>query len=249
MSQTSQNSTGYRAFTATAAAIAAHIRVTQNSAGLILAAGATENWIGTVEEPVAASGIGTVRLRNSPGTHQFVASAAITCGAQIYPTASGKVDDASAGGAPAMGFLACEAAGTDGDVIECAPYAGGLVSVAETLMIFPINLASVADGDVFTAIPLTFAGTFTQVEFRTTVVASTGGKATTLNLEINTTNLTGGAIALTTANQDTVGGIIAGTAITAANTFAAGDTFSVEASSTTAFAQGAGLLIIHVVAS
>lgn len=249
MAHTSQNTSGFKAFTATAVALAAFVRVKVDSNGLISVAGANDDWIGTTQMPIAASGAGTVRLRNSQGTHQFVASAAITAGAQLYPTASGKVDDAAAGGASALSFVALEAATADNDVIEAAPSAGGAVAGQESTLQFPINLASVADGDVVTGYPLTFAGTITQVEFRTTVVASTASKATTLNLEINTTNLTGGVVSLTTANQNAVGGVVAGTAVTAANTFTAGQTLSVEASSTTAFVEGAGILIVHYVAT
>ena len=148
-----------------------------------------------------------------------------------------------------MPWVALEAATANNDVISAAPYAGGLVSGVESIIQFPFNLAAIADGDLVTNLPLTFAGTITQVEFRVTTLVSTGAKATTLNLEINTTNLTGGAVALTSANCNAVGNVVAGTAVTAGNTFVAGDTLSVEAASTTTFIEGVGILLVHVVAS
>jgi len=120
MAHTSQNTSGFKSFTATATAIAAFARVKVDSAGLILVSDAANDWIGTTIEPIAASGTGTVRLKNSGGTHQFIASAAITRGNILYPTASGKVDDAGTTGG-AIGFVALEAAGADLDVIEAAP--------------------------------------------------------------------------------------------------------------------------------
>jgi hypothetical protein len=84
------------------------------------------------------------------------------------------------------------------------------------------------------------------VDFAVTKVVSTAAKAATLNLEIGTTNLTGGVVALTSANCTPLGTIIAGTAVTAANTGSAADTVSVEASSVTAFAEGDGTLFVKI---
>jgi len=114
------NESGYKTFQATAVALSKNTRVLLDSSGTISVAGATDDWIGTVVEDVAASGYGTVKLRNAPGTHFFVASAAVTRGAKLFPTASGKVDDA-AGTGVYIGFEAAEAATADGDIIECVP--------------------------------------------------------------------------------------------------------------------------------
>lgn len=108
----------------------------------------------------------------------------------------------------------------------------------------PIQLSTLTNGDVLTNWTPGFAGTVLSVAFAVTTVVTTGSKAATLNLEIGTTNLTGGAIALTSTNCTPLGAVVAGTAITAANTFTATDTISVEASSVTAFSEGAGVLLI-----
>lgn len=117
---TTQNSTGYKTFTATATAIGEAVRVKLDSSGNISAAGATDAWIGTTMEAIAASGSGTVKLRSAPGTFLVTASAAIAAGARLYPTASGKVDDA-AGTGNFTGLQAVEAATADGDIIEAVP--------------------------------------------------------------------------------------------------------------------------------
>lgn len=115
---TTANSSGYRSFKATAAAIAESIRVTVDSDGLISAAGASTLAVGVTVEAVAASGYGTVKLFNAPGTYLCTAAGAVTRGAHLYPAANGKVDDT---GTTKIPLVALEAATADGDIIECAP--------------------------------------------------------------------------------------------------------------------------------
>lgn len=238
----SENLTGFKNFTATGTAIAKNIRVKVDSSGEISAAGATDDWIGTTVHDVAADGTVTVRLRNQPGTHFFTASAAIAAGARLYATDDGKVDDATAGGA-AIDFVAIEVATNNGDIIECAPL-GASASGSPFVISLPIALAGVTAADVLTTLTPGFAGTITKLEFAVTTAVTTGAKAATLNAEIGTTNLTGGAVALTSANCTPLGAVISGSAITGNNTFGASDTISIEASSVTAFSEGAGVLFI-----
>lgn len=118
MASTSENSSGYKTFQATAAAIGLGIRVKVDSNGLISVAGATDAAIGVTTEAVASSGYGNVKLWTAPGTFLVTAGAAIARGAQLYPLASGKVDDT---GTTALNLVALEAATADGDIIEAAP--------------------------------------------------------------------------------------------------------------------------------
>ena len=115
-----------------------------------------------------------------------------------------------------------------------------------SIVSIPLTLSSIADGDLVTAYTPGFKFKVLAVDFATTTVASTSAKASTLNVEIGTTNLTGGVVSLTTASCDTLGELTAGSSVTAANTGTASDTISVEASSTTAFVQGAGVLFIKI---
>lgn len=116
----------------------------------------------------------------------------------------------------------------------------------ETVSI-PIDLASItAAGDVLTEYVPGYAFKVLSVSFAVSVPAATAGKAVTLNLEIETANVTGGAVALTTANCSTLGALVAGSAITALNTGTATQKLSVEAASVTAFAQGQGMLLIRI---
>lgn len=110
----------------------------------------------------------------------------------------------------------------------------------------PITLANVADGDVLTTYTPAYKFKVLRVAFAITSAVTTADKATTLNIEIGTTNLTGGEIALTSANCTPLGAVVAGAAITAANTGSSSATISVEASSTTGFVEGAGVLLITI---
>lgn len=77
-------------------------------------------------------------------------------------------------------------------------------------------------------------------------VVTTAAKLFTANLEIGTTNVTGGEVALTSANCTPLGARVAGAAITAANTGSASDTISIEAASVTAFAEGEVIFLIRI---
>lgn len=115
---TTANSSGYRTCQATSTAIGLGKRVKYASTGLISVAAAAEGAIGVTVEAIAADGYGTVKLFNAPGTFMMVANAAITAGAQVYPTASGNIDDA---GTTALPLIALEAATAQNDIIEVGP--------------------------------------------------------------------------------------------------------------------------------
>lgn len=106
--------------------------------------------------------------------------------------------------------------------------------------------ATFADGDMATTWTPGFAGRIVDLDAVNTAAVTTGAKASTLNLEIGTTNITGGTIALSGAY--TLGAVVAGAAITAANHFSATDTISLEAASTTTFAEGSFDVVVQYVA-
>lgn len=111
----------------------------------------------------------------------------------------------------------------------------------------PIDLASITGaGDVLTNMTIGHSFKLISVDFFVTKPVTTAAKAATLNLEINTTNVTGGEVALTSANCTPLGVKVAGSAITAANTGNSSATLSVEAASVTAFVEGEGVLMIRI---
>lgn len=123
---------------------------------------------------------------------------------------------------------------------------GGEVARTYSVITIPIALAGItAAGDVATFTP-GFAGRVESVQFTIQTAVTTAAKAASLNLEIGSTNLTGGVVALTSANCTPAGATVAGTAVTAANVFTATDVLTVEAASVTAFVEGSGSLLVTV---
>ena len=111
---------------------------------------------------------------------------------------------------------------------------------------FEIALAGITDADVLTSFLPGHKFKVLAFDFYTTVAVTTAAKASTINLEIGTTNLTGGVISLTSAACTPKGVKVAGTAVTAANTGSASAVISVEATSTTAFVEGSGFFDITI---
>lgn len=110
----------------------------------------------------------------------------------------------------------------------------------------PITNAKIADGDLVTTFTPGYAFKILAFDYITGDPVTTASKASTINLEIGTTNVTGGVISLTSAGMTPLGAVVAGTAITANNTGTATDTISIEASSTTTFVEGDGMFVIRI---
>lgn len=107
-------------------------------------------------------------------------------------------------------------------------------------------LSTLTAADVITEIRPGIAGTIEHVEFVATIAATTAAKAATLNLEIDTTDVAGSAIALTSANVTPKGKAIVAAGITGDNVLTRESKFSVEASAVTAFVEGEGFLIVYI---
>jgi hypothetical protein len=141
-----------------------------------------------------------------------------------------------------------EKGGASGDEREIFVLGGPMaLTTSLSILSIPVNLAAIAAaGDVLTGYTPGFAGKILSHAFAVSVPVTTGSKAADLNLEIGSTNVTGGVISLTSANCTPLGAVVAGTAITAANAFTATDTISVEAANVTAFVEGEGYLLLLV---
>lgn len=109
---------------------------------------------------------------------------------------------------------------------------------------FAIDLASITAADVITTYYPNIDGEIVHFAFEVDKAVTTAAKLATFNLEIGTTNLTGGTIALTSANATPKGAIVNAAAITGNNTVTKASQVSVEASAVTAFSEGTGTLII-----
>ena len=226
------------------------------------------NHAGVALVDIANGATGSVQL-SGVFTVDKTTSQTWTVGQALYVDAgTGKATTTATGNVPAgFAFAAAGSSDTTGQILL-----GGQLALAQAAMVaaltdssggaaadgtlaangacsiisIPVTLANIADGDLVTTFTPGFAGTLLRVQFIVTTRASTGGKAADLNLEIGTTNVTGGVLGLTSANCGTLGATVAASAITAGATFTASDTISVEAANTTAFQEGAGVLLITV---
>lgn len=217
-----------------------------NTSGKVALCGAGENALGAIiNEPAAneAVSIGAI------GVYQVICGGTVTADDNLMSDANGKAVTQT--GSNAVIGVALKS-GVSGDIIPVffANRTGVGVSTTYSIWSIPVPAMSLlANGDYLTTFTPGFPGKILNVSFAVTTAVTTADKAATLNFEINTTNLTGGVISLTSANCTPLGAVVAGTAITANNTFDADDTISVEASSVTAFSEGAGVIYVTLASS
>lgn len=131
---------------------------------------------------------------------------------------------------------------TTGTAANTAAAGTGVITLA-----FHVNLASLAaNGDVLTDYVPGYKFKILAVDFRVCKAVTTAAKAASINLEIVSTDLTGGVVALTSANCTPAGVAVAGSAVTAANTGTAAQAFSIEVSGVTAFVEGDGWILVKI---
>lgn len=123
-------------------------------------------------------------------------------------------------------------------VASIASGAATLVPAGKRTVILPVQLADIATGTFKVGMPTAFI--VLSALFRTGKAATTASKLATLTVGISGTPVTGGVMALTSANQNAIGGSVAASAITALNIGAPGNTLEVTASAVTAFVEGDG---------
>jgi hypothetical protein len=178
------------------------------------------------------------------GVSKVLVGTTVTAGEAVSSDANGKARPAT-GSDSILGYtLHAANAGEYASILLAARGGQGAVSSGSIVSI-PVQLSTIAATTVNAFTP-GFAGTITAVQFVNTVAATTAAKAATLGLKIGSTAVTGGAVALTSANQTPLGNVVAGSAVTALNTFTSTDTISVVGSGITAFVEGAGVLLISL---
>ena len=106
----------------------------------------------------------------------------------------------------------------------------------ERVVSIEVDAADLANDDVLTGYPLNFYGKVGGGRVVTTKAITTGAKTATMNVEINTTTVTGWGAAV--AGAKALGSITDMGTATAAHTFIPGDTLSIEASAVTSFVEG-----------
>lgn len=164
-------------------------------------------------------------------------------GQRVYVADSATVTKTASNGVYVGRIIRVDSATSVWVDLEYGAPATGTVADRSILTI-PVKLAKLANGDIVTTFTPGFAGTIEKISFVVTDPATTPDKAATLNLEIGTTDVTGGVLSLTTTACGTLGKVTDATAITGNNAFEDDDTISVEATNVTAFVEGEGALLI-----
>jgi len=212
-----------------------------------------KNTFQVVEHTLASAVVddGTVTLAYPTGTTQADFNAGLASGGYIYLNS-----DKIAVGDPGVSFTYGSSDITLTNLTGATWAAGSKITAqleqadtdVDTMVLhFPIALAAVtAAGDTLTSYRPGVHGTIEYFAFVVNEPVTTAAKLASFNLEIGTTNVTGGVIALTSANATPMGKIIESTAITAANTLTPASLLSIEASSVTAFVEGRGYFVVRI---
>lgn len=107
-------------------------------------------------------------------------------------------------------------------------------------------LAGITAADIITEMYPGIEGDIEFAEFVTTVAVTTASKAATLNFEIDSTDVTGMTLGLTSATVTPKGKVLPFALPTAAYTLSRTSKLSLEASSVTAFSEGEGYINLYV---
>jgi len=110
----------------------------------------------------------------------------------------------------------------------------------------PVILSKHSNSSVAARLTPGFAGKIRKISFSVTDPVTTGSKLATFTPAIAGVSVTGGALALTSANCTPVGAKVDGSAITALNSFTAAQEITIVASAVTAFIEGQGVIYLHL---
>jgi hypothetical protein len=110
----------------------------------------------------------------------------------------------------------------------------------------PLVLSKLGNADVLTAYVPGYAFKILSATVAVTSPVTTAAKAATLTPKITGVAITGGVVALTSANCTPLGALVAGTAVTALNTGAATDSITITGSAVTAFVEGEAVLLLKL---
>lgn len=145
-----------------------------------------------------------------------------------------------------IGWMSGYASATDQDVTLYTPSEFQAQRTSEYLLAFNLNMIEISDNDLVTDWTIGHAFEVLDLWFLVTEATTTVSKLSTLSLDIGSTVITNSEIALTTANTDATGDIVANAGALALNVGTATDTLTVKAASTTAFGEGSGTLMVRI---
>lgn len=216
-----------------------------NNAGALVLAGAGEAALGILYRGDIQGKMGTVMVL---GIALAKLGAAVNnAGTLLAADVAGKL--VTAAGGDNVIAVSADAGGASGDevrVIVCGKATVGTgLAASYSQICIPVNFADLDNKEVLTDFVPGYAGEIVKAELVVVSPATTADKAAELTLDVEATPVTGGTISPTSANTATMGAIVAGTAITADNTFTNANKISIKASNVgTPFIEGTGVVIL-----
>jgi hypothetical protein len=135
---------------------------------------------------------------------------------------------------------------SDGVWVEMGPDLFNPPAFPRDIVTIPIDFATLANAQQYAFTP-GFAGRILGISVMVRKPATTAAKAATVQAQVAGVNTTGGAVAMTSANMTPAGANVAGTAITAGNTFTAAQSIGFAISGVTAFVEGDGEVLIILI--
>lgn len=212
---------------------------------------AATSWMGVGQIVFISDGtdFGSFRVVSITSSTAFVASYMGFNGEAAPGVTIGAGGTVSPGGTQAALAVALPTALTDNSTGS----ASNTIAAGVGISTVTIPLSSLATGlstaalDLLTGYVPGYRFKLMALDFVTTIVGAGAGASQVFNLEIGSTNTTGGVLTVTLASTDTIGEITSGTAITAGNVGTAADAISLEmAAGGTAFTSGSGYFILRV---
>jgi len=171
-----------------------------------------------------------VRFRNAGGTVKIQMATDIQAGDPIFAAADGRGSKTSVGDAVAVALKDASGAGS---IIEALPIMGGTViagAVDELVFLGTLSFGTADNGDLRSGITLPYDCEVLEVFSMTKQVLVGSAGAINVTLELDSTPLTGGVLAMSTANHDALGKRVDASAITGAADYTAGDDIDVVGS-------------------
>lgn len=191
-------------------------------------------------ELIDKTGTTAMGLRYTAAPGDTAAPFTIGSGGQF--TSVGATGALSAALPTAVDYSALTTAGAVDNLVVAA-------GVGVTTLMFHINLVALtaAAANLMSSYVPGYAFKILAVDFVPTTLGVGAGATMSLNLEIGGTNVTGGVVNPTEANTATLGTLVAGTAVTAANVGTAAQVLEIEvAAGGTIFTAGQGTLLVKI---
>lgn len=212
--------------------------------GTAVKAGAGQNAVGIIQN---APGEGEAVCVMALGISDVIYGGNVTAGQNLACDAQGRL--VVAGGSDAVVAVALKngALNEQHRALLITRTASGTtgMSQATACLSIPITLADMDDTDIVTDFIPGFVGEIAKISFITGDPAVTAAKTASISASIEGTAVTGGALALTSANCGARGAVVDASAITGNNSFDATEKITITAGNVVAaFGEGTGTLVL-----